>query len=129
LTKNVTERLPPEQLRALLALMEHGDKAKAARSAGVSRTTLYRWLNEDAAFQAALDAATTAALREFSTTLVRLTQKAAKALEDALDDSEITRADLRLRAASIVVGKLLAFHELLNIERRLAELEATANAN
>jgi DNA-binding phage protein len=57
-----TENLSPEQLKALAALLEHGDKAKVARAAKVGRTTLYRWLREDANFQAALEGATRQAI-------------------------------------------------------------------
>jgi AcrR family transcriptional regulator len=114
--------LTPEQLRALVALLEHGDKAKAARAAKVSRSTLYRWLRDDAIFQVALEAATRQALREFSTTLVRLAQKAAQALDDALDSGQ--EIHHRLRAADIVTGRLLAVRELVDLEERLSRLEA-----
>lgn len=116
-----TEKLTPEQLTALAALIEHGDKAKAARAAKVSRTTLYRWLREDVAFQAALDAATRQALKEFSANLVRLAQKAAQALDDALDKTQ--DMGFRLRAASIVMSGLLAVREAVDIEERLVVLE------
>jgi len=120
---SATEKLSPEQLRALTVLLACGDKARAARAAKVSRTTLYRWLREDTTFQTALEAATVAALKEFSSTLVRLAEKAAQALEDALDKKqEITH---RLRAADIVTGRLLAVRELIDIEARLAALEAS----
>lgn len=124
LAPSVTERLSPEQLRALIALIETGDKAKAARSAGVSRTTLYRWMREDPVFQAALEDATRQALKEFSASLVRLAQKAVKALESALDSKEAAHLPQRLRAADIVTTKLLAVRELVDIEARLTELEA-----
>jgi hypothetical protein len=116
-----TEKLTPEQLRALAALLEHGDKAKAARAAKVSRSTLYRWLREDAAFQAALEAATRQALKDFSTTLVRLAQKAAQALDDALETGQ--EMNHRLRAADIVTGRLLAVRELVDLEERVKNLE------
>jgi hypothetical protein len=116
-----TEKLSPEQLKALMALLEHGDKTKAARAAKVGRTTLYRWLREDANFQAALEAATRQALKEFSANLVRLAQKAAQALDDALDKSQ--DMSHRLRAADIVTNRLLAVREAVDIEERLAALE------
>lgn len=119
-----TEKLTPEQLRALAALLEHGDKAKAARSAGVGRTTLYRWLREDVVFQAALEEATRQALKEFSTNLVRLADKAVRVLEMALDGPEAIHIQHRLRAADIVTTKLLAVRELVDLEERLSKLEA-----
>lgn len=119
-----TEKLTPEQLKALVSLLEHGDKTKAARAAGVGRTTLYRWLGEDANFQAALEASTQQALKEFSINLVRLAQKAATALEAALDSTSPLHMHYRLRAADIVVSRVLAVREAVDIEERIAALEA-----
>src|SRR3712207_3684792 len=119
-----TENLSPKQLKALSALLEHGDKTKAARAANVGRSTLYRWLREDANFQAALDEGTRQALKEFSTNLVRLAQKAAQALEAALDDTNDKHVHYRLRAADIVTSRLLQVRELVDLEARLAALEA-----
>lgn len=121
-----TENLTPEQVRALAALLEHGDKSKAARAARVSRSTLYRWL-QDPVFQAALEEATRQALREFSRALVRLAAKAAQALDAALSaDQDI---QIRLRAADIVTGRLVAVRDLIDIEERLAALEAAHAEN
>lgn len=125
MTADATETLTPEQLKALTALLEHGDKSKAAKAAKVSRTTLYRWMNQDPAFQAALDAATRQALKEFSLTLTRLAAKAAQALDDALGSGQEMRD--RLRAADIVTGRLLAVRELVDLEERLKRLEAMAH--
>jgi hypothetical protein len=121
LGQSTTENLAPEQLKAIAALLEHGSKTRAARAAKVNRSTLYRWLQEDAAFQAALAAATAAALKEFSTTLVRLADKAAQALEDALDKEQDIQ--YRLRAADIVTSKLLVVRELVDLEGRISALE------
>ena len=125
MTPGGTEKLTPEQLTALTALLEHGDKSKAAKAANVSRTTVYRWLREDATFQAALEASTRQALKEFSANLVRLAQKAAQALDDALGKKQ--DMSYRLRAADIVTNRLLAVREAVDIEERLAALEM-ANA-
>ena len=118
-----TEKLTPEQLRAVVALLEHGDKSKAARSAGVGRTTLYRWLREDENFQAALEEGTRQALKEFSANLVRLAQKAVRTLEAAVDSTDPLHMHHRLRAADIVTNRILAVREAIDLEERLSALE------
>lgn len=118
---SATENLPVEQIKALEALLTTGNKAAAARAAGVDRSTLYRWLTTDARFQAALEDATGAAIKEFSRSLVRLTDKAVKVLETAMSSKQ--KMEHRLRAADIVTSRLLAVRELVNLEERLDALE------
>src|SRR5437899_2928013 len=48
--------LSPAQQRAIARLTSGSTVAGAAEAAGVGRTTLYRWLKEDAAFIAAYNA-------------------------------------------------------------------------
>jgi AcrR family transcriptional regulator len=45
--------LPPRQTRALGALLGGATITAAAEAAGVERTTIYRWLRDDVAFQGA----------------------------------------------------------------------------
>jgi len=110
----------PKQRRALAELLTTGDKVQAAKAAGVSRRTLYRWLHQDA-FRQALQAAETEALGELSRNLVRLAGKAARTLEDAMDNAE--KDGQRIRAADIVLARLLQLRELVDIEQRLQALE------
>lgn len=125
LEPGVTENLSPAQVTAIMALLQHGDKSRAARAADVSRTTLYRWLTTDQNFQNALEAATQQALRSFSANLVRLSEKAVKALESALSQRQTIH--VRLRAADIVTSRLLAVRELVDLEDRLSALEGAIN--
>jgi uncharacterized lipoprotein YajG len=48
--------LSPAQRTAIIRLTSGDTRSEAAIAAGVTRTTLYRWLNHDPAFQAAFNA-------------------------------------------------------------------------
>ncbi len=118
--------LSPKQRRALEALFTQGDVSGAAKAAGVSRQSLYRWLGEPG-FSTALRKAESMALDGLSRTLVRLGDKAAGALEAALDDDEAPHS-VKLRAADVVTGRLLQVRELVTIEQRLAAIEQALEA-
>ena len=116
--------LTPKKRRAVLALVEHGDASNAATAAGVTRQTLYRWLNEDADFIQALREAEYGALQTFQRELVSMGHLAAAALRDGLQDEDIR---VRLRAADIFTQRLLQLRDLLDFEDRLQKLEAVHN--
>ncbi len=112
--------LTPKQRRAVAALLTCGDVSAAAQAAGVNRGTLYRWLKQPA-FQQALREAEGEALADLQRRLVSLGSDAADVLAAAMQTSEETRT--RLRAADVVLGRLLQLRELIDLERRVSELE------
>ena len=118
------KNLTPRQRRAVQALLATGDLDGAAAAAGVSRRTLQRWMHLDAFRQALLDAEG-AALRDLSRELVRLARIAVKTLEDTMQDTEATPGQ-RIRAADIILARLLQIRELTDIETRLQALEQVA---
>lgn len=118
----MADNLTLKQRKAITALMTQPDTAAAARAAGVSRDTLYRWLAEPA-FQSALRKAEAAAIAAVSRSLVRLAERAAATLEGAMSDEAAT-ASVRVRAADAVLGRLLQVRELVDLETRVQELEA-----
>jgi hypothetical protein len=79
----------------------------------VSRQGLYRWLGEPV-FAVVLREAEAMALDGLSRTLVRLGDKAAGALEAALDD-EAAPHSVKLSAADVVTGRLLQVGELVTM--------------
>jgi len=122
MTGNVTPRdLTPRQRRAVVALLTTGDVTAAAKEAGVSRESLYRWMKQPA-FLAAVREAEASALDELSRMLVRLGRTAAGTLAKAMGDPKAPYPT-RVRAADAVLGRLLQLRELATLEARVTELE------
>lgn len=117
----MNENLTPKQRRAVEALLTNWDTTQAAQAAGVSRDTLYRWMREER-FRAALNDATRQALEGLSRSLIVLGDKAARTLEEALDAFQ-TPTGAKVRAADIVLSRILQLRELVDLEARVTELE------
>lgn len=113
--------LTPRKRKALEAMLTSGDISQAAAAAGVSRDSLYRWLR-DPDFQWAMTEGTQAALQGLSQSLITLGAAAARTLQAALDDPTAPLA-ARLRAADIVLARILQMRELVDLDKRLTELE------
>jgi len=118
----MTDNLTPKQQRAVRALLTTPDVAAAAKDAGVSRETVYKWM-QVSVFTTALHAAEADALAAVSRRLVRLADTAATTLETAMHD-EATPVATRVRAADAVLSRLLQLRELVVLEERVQELEA-----
>src|SRR4051794_5493370 len=105
MTTNVTDlKLQPKQRKAVEALLLTGDVTSAAREAGVSRESIYRWLKQPL-FLEAVREAEAQALDELSRLLVRLGRTAATTLEEVMSEAGIPVAT-RVRAADVVLGRL-----------------------
>ena len=115
--------LTPQQYRAIQALLTCRTQADAAEQAGVAQRTLQRWL-DDVGFRAALDQAATTALEIATSRLSGLVARTVSILDVAMSDEEASLS-VRLRAADIVLSRLLQMREIQVIERRLSALEAT----
>lgn len=119
--KNLTGR----QREALEALFTHATVIDAAQSVGVSSRQMYRWMGEPA-FQESLRELERLALEAFSRRLVGMAEKAADAIEAGLDADNV---NTKLRAADIFSSRLFQLREMIDIEARLAALEAVTHAN
>jgi len=117
----MNDNLTPKKRKAVEALLTCIDIASAARQAGVSRETMYRWMKEPA-FRAALNDASLQALEGLSRTLVNLGEAAARVLQETLDD-QTSPAGVRVRAADIVLSRILQLRELVDWDQRLKALE------
>ncbi len=116
----MTANLTPKQRKAIEALLTNGDISHAATAAGVSRDTLYRWMQEET-FKQALEGSTRKALEGLSRALVALGGKATETLDEAMTDG--LRMGDRIRASDIVLSRLLQLRELVDLETRVSELE------
>jgi len=113
--------LTTRQRKAVEALLSTGEPAAAAREAGISRDTLYRWLKQPV-FIHAVREAEAAALDELSRLLVRLGRTAVSTLAKAMTDPAAPYPT-RVRAADASLGRLLQLRELATLEARVTELE------
>jgi transposase-like protein len=120
-TGEAISKLTPKQRKAVEALLTSGDMTKAAKAAGVARDTLYRWLRQDD-FRVSLKAAEAGAIESLARELVRLGEKAARTLDEAMTAEDATTS-ARVRAADIVISRLLQLREMVDLEKRVQELE------
>ena len=113
--------LTAAQARFVAALLSERDIQSAADVAGVAVKTGYRW-HKLPEVRHALNLANSEALEGTMRRLVALGALALDALEGVLQDSEATY-HARLRAADIVLSKVLVWREVVDIEGRLQALE------
>ena len=112
--------LSTKQQKALDALLRGCTQDAAAREAGVSRRTLGRWMSRNVAFQQALRSAEQEALQRIHRRLVALAESACDALGQALRGEA---QPAQVRAADVVLARLMPLRELVEIEERLKALE------
>ncbi len=98
---HLAENLTQRQLTALPHLLKPGSLAVQARHAGVGRTTLYRWL-QDENFRECLEWLRKETMRFTQAHLQAMSFKAAAVLDDALDHDS---ARVRLEAARLVLAQ------------------------
>lgn len=122
----MTDILSTKQTKAIAALLELGEITAAAEAAGVNRTTLHRWRQEPA-FAQALKNAEAEAVAGVSRRLTTLSTQALSTISNIMTDPTTPPA-LQLRAADIVLARLLAIRELVDLEARIATLEASLAA-
>ncbi|MBE3143368.1 MAG: hypothetical protein IMZ61_05515 [Planctomycetes bacterium] len=117
----MSENLTPRKRKAIEALLTTCDTTQAAQAAGVSRVTIYKWMR-DQAFKDALKAGAAEALESLSRSLVSMGEKAVKTLEEALT-YDLKAPGARVRAADVILSRLLQLRELVDLENRVSELE------
>lgn len=113
--------LTAKQQRFVRHLLSEKDTRAAARAAGVSERTGYRWIALPAV-QAALADLEGAALSEVTRGLLRLASQAIGTLEEAMNEPD-ARLSARIRAADVVLARLLSLRALATLEERITQLE------
>lgn len=103
------DTLRPRQRRAIETLVTIGNVTEAAKTAGVTRKTIYRWLKQPI-FQEALAEAEAESLAELSRQLGRLDAESIEALKKAIGDNEV---GLALRASDVHLKHRARLRELL----------------
>lgn len=118
--------LKPQQRKAIEGLLLFGEISAAAKHAGCSRDSVYRW-QKDTAFVAALKDAERGALEELGRILLRLSTSAALVIGETMRDKTI-KPETRLRAADVALQRLIQIRELVDLEERVAVIEAALKA-
>ena len=113
------KQLTQRQLDALPYLIAPGPLSQKAMNAGISRKTLYRWLQEDD-FRRRLQATTEHAMRLADTQLQLVAHQAVAVLYESLHDSS---PEIKLRAAQAIIKLGQASEHGLRLERQLEAIE------
>lgn len=119
--------LSERQVRAIAAIMAGETIARAAKKASAGKRTIYTWM-KDPAFAAALREARSKAMTEAISALAGLAGAAVSVLREALKAKD-TEADLRVRTAKIALDSLMRAHSTIDVEERLAAIEAQLKEN
>jgi len=112
---------------AIVGLLTQSTMDDAAKHAGVSTPTLWRWMQEPR-FQTEYRKARRQAMGQAAAQLQQASSIAVKALKDIIQDSDIT-ASARVTAARTVLEIGLKAIEIEDIESRVEELERMADEN
>ena len=111
--------LNSKQLRAIPILIGCDTVEGAARKAGISKNTIYTWMQQEE-FSRAVSLARKKLLDKAMNKLMNTSMKAVITLEKLLDaDSE----SVRRAVANDVLGHVLKYQELREIEERLETVE------
>jgi hypothetical protein len=121
------EKLGRKQEGAIVALLSQRNVEDAARVAGITPRTLYRWLKEPE-FEAAYRAAKRAAFGQAVTRLQQGASAAATTLLKTMIEPN-TPASVRVRAAECVLNHAMKAIEIEDIEARVSELERAAEVS
>lgn len=114
--------LTTKQRTAIRALLAGSTYQEAAEAAGVRPNTITTWMR-DPSFILELRQAEQEALEEITRQLLAEGAKSIQTIKKIRDDYRASAAT-RLRAADIILEKLLHLTELVQLEQRIAALES-----
>lgn len=116
-----TEHLTGKRLKGVKALLTTDSIEDAAKTAGVTRNTLYRWLKEEI-FTKELSKAKRQMVQYSILKLQRSTKDAVQALSEICRDKDGT-ASARVAAAREILATSLKAIEIEELEARIEKLE------
>ncbi|MHA1568425.1 MAG: hypothetical protein ACTSXZ_03060 [Alphaproteobacteria bacterium] len=119
---NAQEKIPAQQDKAILALIEEPSIRKAARATGVDRKTLMLWLQDDD-FRRRYLALRRRVISHAIANLQRAMTEAALVLEHIALDKD-TPAAVRVTAAKAIIDRGLKGCEIEDLAERIERLEA-----
>jgi hypothetical protein len=119
--KPLEQKLSAKQERALVALLDCGEIKQAAETAGVTKVTLWRWLQAPD-FQSRYRAAR----RQLVETAIAQLQSdctiAARVLREVAEDRQAP-ASSRVAAARAIIEQSVSAVQLTDLQERLEEVE------
>ena len=115
------KKLTDRQKQALPHLVGCGNYEESCRAAGITRTTFYEWL-KNPIFKRELVALRNQIISDAVDTLKASTTKAAQKLVGLLDIED--NPSLLRFVANDILGHVMKFKELEDIEARIQQLEA-----
>ena len=110
-----------KQEAAIVGLLTAPTMEEAARSAGISGPTLWRWL-QDPAFQAEYRKARRQAVEHATAQLQQLSSAAATALREVVEDTQAPHS-ARVAAARVIFEMAQRGVEIEDLAERIAALE------
>jgi hypothetical protein len=115
--------LSPRQEKAILALLTHQTLEEAAQASGISRTTMFRWL-QDKDFHAGYMRARRESVRQAIGRLQSKTSEAVNVLVEIMNNSD-TSPFARVGAAKAIIEYSIKAVEVEDLAQRVEELEAS----
>lgn len=116
-----TAKLSPKQEKAIMSLLIEPTIRKAAESAGVGETTLYRWLQEKE-FDKAFKEARKQALTQTISRIQQSSTNAVETLNEIMGDREAPPSS-RVTAARTVLEMAFKAFELEDLAEKFEEME------